>query len=85
MADIHIDDKLMSKIHCVINFSETSGWILYDGFNNKRSMNGTWLYLNDDYEVYNKMIFSSNQNIFQIDFENPIGETLEIETNSKRD
>jgi len=85
LADIHIDDKLMSKIHCVINFSETSGWILYDGFNNKRSMNGSWLYLNDDYEIYNKMIFSSNQNIFQIDFENPYGETLETETNSKRD
>lgn len=29
------------------------------------STNGTWLYLNEDYEVYNGMIFKANQTLFQ--------------------
>jgi hypothetical protein len=51
-------------------------------------MNGSWLYLNDDYEIYDKMVFKSNQNIFHCEYENSIaiGETLETETNNtKRD
>lgn len=64
----------------MINFSETQGWTLYDGFNNKPSMNGTWLYLNDDYEIFDKMIFKSNQTIFQCEFEKPNKDTLYTET-----
>lgn len=65
LADIQLNDKLLSKIHCVINFSEKEGWTLTDGHDDKPSTNGTWLYLNEDFEVYDKMIFKSNQTIFQ--------------------
>jgi len=47
-------------------------------------MNGSWLYLNDDYEIYDKMVFKSNQTIFQCEFEPFSAETLENETNTKR-
>lgn len=66
LADIQINDKLLSKIHCVINFSEKDGWTLLDGQStNKPSTNGTWLYLNEDFEIYDKMIFKTNQSILQ--------------------
>jgi hypothetical protein len=65
LADIQINDKLLSKIHCVINYSEKDGWSLIDGHDNKPSTNGTWLYLNEDFEVYDKMIFKTNQTILQ--------------------
>jgi hypothetical protein len=65
LADIQLNDKLLSKIHCVINYSEKEGWTLIDGHENKNSTNGTWLYLNEDTEIYEKMIFKSNQTIFQ--------------------
>jgi hypothetical protein len=66
LADIHLNDKLLSKIHCVINYSEKEGWTLIDGHDGKPSTNGTWLYINEDFEMYDKMIFKSNQTIFQV-------------------
>jgi len=68
-VDILIQDKLLSKIHSTICFSETSGWMLYDGYENNSSTNGTWLYINEDFEIYDKMIFKSNQTIFQVTFD----------------
>jgi len=65
LADVQIEDKLLSKIHCVINYSEGEGWTLYDGSNGKQSTNGTWLYLNEEHDIYDKMIFKTNQTIMQ--------------------
>jgi hypothetical protein len=31
----------------------------------KQSLNGTWLYLNEDFEIYNNMTFKVNQVLFQ--------------------
>ena len=38
---------------------------MQDGFNSKRSLNGTWLYLNEDFEIYDGMTFKANQTLFQ--------------------
>ena len=40
--------------------------MLIDGYNNKPSTNGTWLYLNDDYEMFDGMVFKANQTIFDV-------------------
>ncbi len=64
-ADIRLNDKLLSKIHCEISYTEKDGWILSDGHDNKPSTNGTWIYLNEDMMIYDKMIFKSSQTIFQ--------------------
>jgi len=64
-AEICIEDKLLSKIHCNINFDNQTGWTLKDGSDNGLSTNGTWLYLNEEAEIYDKMIFKANQSIFQ--------------------
>ena len=65
LADVKLNDKLLSQIHCVINYSEKEGWKLMDGQRNKPSTNGTWIYINEEYEIYDKMIFKTNQTIFQ--------------------
>jgi len=67
-CDIVIQDKLLSKIHSFISYSEKTGWLLMDGYDNNSSTNGTWLYINEDFEIYDKMIFKSNQTIFQCTF-----------------
>ncbi len=64
-ADVILDDKLLSKMHFVIVYSEKDGWIISDGYGDKPSTNGTWLYINEDIEIFDKMIFKSNQTIFQ--------------------
>jgi len=69
-CDIAIQDKLLSKIHSMITYCDKNGWLLMDGFENNTSTNGTWLYINEDFEVYDKMIFKSNQTIFQCTFIN---------------
>ena len=63
LADIQLNDKLLSQIHRMINYKEDEGWKLIDGQQNKPSTNGTWIYINDQYQIYDKMIFKTNQNI----------------------
>ena len=77
LADIQLNDKLLSQIHCMINYKEDEGWILIDGQKNKPSTNGTWIYINDQYTIYNKMIFKTNQNIFQVNILQNENEVIE--------
>ena len=41
-------------------------WVLSDGFQGKPSTNGTWLYLNEDFQMHEGMIFKANQTIFSV-------------------
>ena len=66
-CDIRINDKLLSKNQAHIVFSpDHTSWWLIDGYNNKASTNGTWLYLNEDFEMHNGMVFKANQTIFNV-------------------
>ena len=64
-CDVRLDDNLLSKLHATI-FYNSNGWNLVDGDMVKHSTNGTWLYLSDNFEMYNSMIFKSNQTVFQV-------------------
>ena len=67
-CNIRINDKLLSKCQSSVLFSpEQEAWILTDGVNGKPSTNGTWLYLNENYQMHNGMIFKANQTIFKVD------------------
>ena len=68
LADVQLNDKLLSKIHCVINYNEDLGWVIQDGNLDKNSTNGTWLYINEETILFDKMIFKANQTIFQCSF-----------------
>ena len=73
-CDIKITDKLLSKVQCHIrvqfNDDNTFCWVLYDGgLQGKPSTNGTWLYINDDIQVYDGMVFKANQTIFNAHLE----------------
>jgi len=63
-CDIKIDDKLLSKMQAMIR-QEQGEWVLYDGFQGRESTNGTWLYLNEDCEIEDGMVFKSNQTFFE--------------------
>ena len=79
LADVKLNDKLLSSIHCVINYSEKEGWKLMDGQSNKPSTNGTWIYINEEYEIYDQMIFKTNQTIFQASILNKDKQTVDKE------
>lgn len=68
-CDLRINDSLLSKIQCHIRLKQKQKkvfqWYLHDGFNEKKSTNGTWLYINHDLKVYHSMEFKANQTIFR--------------------
>ncbi|CAG9322657.1 unnamed protein product [Blepharisma stoltei] len=66
-CNLKIEDPLLSKIQCTIYYNPISGWTLGDGDidSQRTSTNGTWLYLNEDFEIYNGMIFKSHQTLFE--------------------
>ena len=77
-CEIVIDDILLSRIHCTIEYKNNIGWIIRDGYNkkenleetidNKCSTNGTWLYVLEDTPIYEGMILRSDNNLFRCKF-----------------
>ena len=70
-CNIIVDDSLLSRVHCTIDYSEEEGWVIYDGRidedenKNKPSTNGTWLILIEESEIYDGLIFKNNKNAFE--------------------
>ena len=77
-CEIIIDDILLSRVHCTIEYKNNIGWIIRDGYNNKENMeesmdiksstNGTWLYAFEDTPIYEGMILRSDNNLFRCKF-----------------
>ena len=76
-CNIIIDDSLLSRIHCTIEYEEENGWVIYDGridedeYKNKPSTNGTWLYLIEEIPIEDGLIFKNNKNAFECHLEHP--------------
>ena len=70
-CNIIVDDSLLSRVHCTIDYSEEEGWVIYNGRidedenKNKPSTNGTWLFLIEESEIYDGLIFKNNKNAFE--------------------
>ena len=71
-CNIIVDDNLLSRIHCTIEYKEESEeWYIIDGrfddniSEDKPSTNGTWLCLMEEMIIKDGMIFKSNQNQFK--------------------
>ena len=64
-CNIALNDNLVDDIHCSIEYNKERGWILNDGYNNKKSEIGTWVSLSDETRIFEGMIIQSNQNIYE--------------------
>ena len=70
-CNIIVDDSLLSRVHCTIDYSDEEGWVIYDGkidddeTKNKPSTNGTWLFLIEESEITDGLIFKNNKNAFE--------------------
>lgn len=51
-------------------------WMAIDGYSGKQSTNGTWIYLNEDFEVYDGVSFKANQTIFSVKLIGPTAAPL---------
>ena len=71
-CEILIDDNMLSRVHCTIEFKNDK-WYIIDGVINedgniKNSTNGTWIYALEDTPIYEGMIIKSNYNLFKFSF-----------------
>ena len=70
-CNVIIDDSLLSRVHCTIDYEEENGWVISDGKidedgkKNKSSTNGTWLFLNEEELIEDGLIFKNNKNAFE--------------------
>ena len=52
-----------------MEYDDEEGWVIYDGKiddnENKKSTNGTWLYLIEEIPIENGLIFKNNKNAFE--------------------
>ena len=71
-CDIIIDDNMLSRFHCSIEYRDDK-WYITDGYidnnNIKKSTNGTWIYALEDTKISDGMIFKANNNLFICSFE----------------
>ena len=59
-CDVYIKDRMLSRIHCILFFSDNN-WYIKDGNKNgNESTNGTWMYANEETEIKEGMKFKSN-------------------------
>ena len=69
LCDIIIDDKMLSRVHCCINYKEKGnekGWFIKDGnLEGKKSTNDTWFYSAEETLIYDQMVFKTNHNLFK--------------------
>ena len=67
-CDILIDDNMLSRTHCIVEFKNNK-WFIQDGFVNekgevRKSTNGTWIYAYEEIMIFDKMTFKANHNLF---------------------
>jgi hypothetical protein len=67
MADcrIQFDDSNLSRYQCNIAYDHSKGWVLRDGITQKKSTNGTWLYVEDEFEMYDELVFKAGKTLFK--------------------
>ncbi|CAI2370941.1 unnamed protein product [Moneuplotes crassus] len=66
-CNISINDEVLSKYQSKIYYDFDLGhWMIKDGGDKKCSLNGTWLYLNEEYTLYEGMKFKAHSLIFLV-------------------
>jgi hypothetical protein len=66
-CDIILKSLAFSRIQTTIYYNEEENmWYVQDGFNEKKSMNGTWLYINFPFEINNDIQLRIGNNLLEL-------------------
>ena len=63
-CDIQIDSNDVSKYQCLIYY-RTNNWAIADGDGKNGSRNGTWLFADELFLIYNNMVIKAGQTLFK--------------------
>ena len=62
-CQIRFEDTSLSRYHCILYYQDT--WIISDGDGEKPSTNGTWLFAEHFFEIYDNMTFKVGETLFK--------------------
>lgn len=65
---IRFDDNSLSRYQCCVRYDQADGWMLSDGNGSKNSTNGTWLFVDDYFEIFDGMVFKAGQTLYECKF-----------------
>ena len=61
----HVINASNTKIKYRIVYEENN-WAIYDGNGKRSSTNGTWLFIEEDYELHNDTMFKAADVLFKV-------------------
>ena len=61
---ISIKSNKLSRHQCQIEYKQ-GFWEVVDGDGTKHSTNGTWIFIEKPYEIYEGMVFKAGQTLFE--------------------
>jgi pSer/pThr/pTyr-binding forkhead associated (FHA) protein len=67
---IRFDETSLSRYQCSMSFIDNC-WRLEDGDGRRGSTNGTWLFMDEFYEMYDGMAFKAGQSLFEVKLTRP--------------
>lgn len=78
MADceIRFDDNSLSRYHCM--FVYDGFWMIKDGDGDKLSTNGTWLFAENFFEIYDGMTFKVAETLFKAQLSNELANISKV-------
>ena len=60
---IRFEDTSLSRYHCALHYDKT--WMIYDGDQEKPSTNGTWLFAEQFFEIFDGMTFKVGETLLR--------------------
>lgn len=63
-CQIKFDSTNMSRVQCIVAYSVELGWFIQDGDGNRGSTNGTWLYIDEPFQLIENTVFKAGQTLF---------------------
>jgi hypothetical protein len=73
-CQIRFDDNSLSRYHCVLLYD--GGWVVADGDGEKRSTNGTWLFAESFFEIFDGMSFKVGETLFKAQVTNDMATAI---------
>lgn len=65
-CEIKFDVNTLSRYQFTIVYKESKGWVVIDGYDGKQSTNGTWLFVEDYYEISQNIAVKIGQTLFKV-------------------
>ena len=62
---VKLADSSLSRFHCKVDYIGDR-WMIRDGDGDKESMNGTWLFCDEEARIDHQSIFKAGLSIFQV-------------------